>query len=120
MRVAFAGIAAVALLAATPAAPAKERIAPSEIQAGFFTGVAFTAVTPSNVKFKMVFTPDGKVMREPLGRTGFKGQGTWTLSPDGFCTTWKGSRPRCFVLIARGENKWSVMSGSSAAAEWSR
>jgi hypothetical protein len=55
-------------------------MAPSEIQATFFTGQAFTATTPSGTKFKMTFTPDGKMAREPLAERGNTSIGTWKLS----------------------------------------
>jgi hypothetical protein len=75
---------AVALVAAS-AVFAADNMAPSEIQATFFTGQAFTARTPSGAKFKMTFTPDGKMTREPLaplaqGGNASTGSGTWKLS----------------------------------------
>ncbi len=96
------------------------KLVPKDIQATFFTGAPFTAATPSNVKFKMVFTPDGKATREPIGKTGSKGQGTWKLSADGFCTAWGGGKSNCYTLIASANNKWSVMSGTTLAAVWSK
>jgi hypothetical protein len=63
-------------------------MAPTEIQKAFFTGQAFTATTPSGTKFKMTFTPDGKMTREPLAQRGNKSTGTWKLNAKGFCTTW--------------------------------
>ena len=121
MRISIAG-AVIALLVSTGiafAAPAA-RLAPKDIQTTFFTGQAFTASTPNNIKYKMVFTADGKVTREPLGKSGVKGDGTWKLSKDGFCTTWKGSKANCFHLVAGGENKWSVMKGTSLVATWTK
>ena len=53
-------------------------LAPKDIQATFFTGQPFTASTPKGVKYKMVFTADGKITREPEGRAGTKDEGTWT------------------------------------------
>ena len=124
---------AVALVA-TSAVSAAEPMAPSEIQATFFTGQAFTATTPSGTKFKMTFTPDGKMAREPLPPT-TKGNapksageplppvkgiaaksaerstastGIWKLNAKGFCTTWAHSKPRCFTIVPNGENKWSI------------
>src|SRR5215218_4314818 len=40
-------------------ADAANRMTPAEIQAGFFNGQPFTASTPSNIKFNMVFKSDG-------------------------------------------------------------
>jgi hypothetical protein len=111
-----------ATLVATSAAFAAEPMAPSEIQATFFTGQAFTATTPSGTKFKMTFTPDGKMAREPLppmakgiapksaerGTASTASTGTWKLSAKGFCTTWVHSKPRCFTITPSGENRWSV------------
>jgi hypothetical protein len=102
------------------AAPAA-KLAPSDIQATFFNGQPFTAATNSNVKFKMTFTADGKMKREPIG-PGARGEGTWKLSKDGFCTTWTGpgAKANCFTLAAAGDNKWSVLRGSTVMATWSK
>jgi hypothetical protein len=116
-------IAAAVLIAgptAATAAPAPARLAPADIQKSFFTGEPFTAATPGGIAFKMVFMPNGKVSREPVGKSGVKGDGTWKLDKDGFCTTWKGSKSNCFVLVLTGDNKWSVMKGSAVVAVWSK
>src|SRR5262245_23891915 len=133
MRISIAGASAALLggtallamaslgAAAPKAAPPAGRLAPKDIQDTFFTGQAFTAATPSNVKFKMLFMPDGKVVREPVARTGgAKGEGTWALNQDGFCTTWKGSRQNCFRVVPAGDNKWSVMKGTTLVATWTK
>jgi hypothetical protein len=120
MRATIAGVAAGALATAVVPGLAAGRLAPSEIQATFFNGQSFTSSTPSNIKFTMVFTPDGKVSRQPLGNAGLKGEGTWKLDKDGFCTTWKGSRANCFIVSATGENKWTVMKGPTTMAVWSK
>jgi hypothetical protein len=75
------------VLFGTSAVLAEEPLAPSEIQTTFFTGQAFTATTPSGTKFKMTFTPDGKMTREPLAQRGNESTGTWKLNAKGFCTT---------------------------------
>ena len=115
----IAGLAAAALLAGN--AWALTKLTPKEIQDTFFTGESFVSSTPSNIKFKMVFTPDGKVTREPVSKTGgAKGEGTWKLTNDGFCTTWKGSKANCFRVISAGDNKWSVMKGTTVVATWTK
>ncbi len=100
------------------AAPAA-KLSPNDIQATFFNGQPFIASTPSNVKFKMTFTADGKMKREPVG-AGSKGEGTWKLSKDGFCSAWKGAKDNCFTVVSVGENKWSVLKGSTIMATWSK
>jgi hypothetical protein len=110
--------AVIAVASATTAVAAV--LAPNEIQETFFNGQPFTSSTPANVKFKMVFTPDGKMTREPLAKVGAKGEGTWKLTKEGFCTTWKGSKANCFRLLTSGENKWSVVKGTTAVATWSK
>ena len=57
-------------IAAANAAPAPTRLAPADIQKTFFNGQTFTSSTPSNIQFKMTFTEDGKVVREPVGKSG--------------------------------------------------
>jgi hypothetical protein len=103
-----------------PAKPSAKRLTPEEIKAAFFDGKPFTASTPAGVKYKMTFTPDGKMTREPETKSAQKGEGTWSLSKDGFCTAWKGSAQNCYRLFASGDNQWSVSNGSSALATWSR
>jgi hypothetical protein len=105
--------------ATAPATPPPVKLAPADIQATFFNGQPFTATTPSSLKFKMTFTADGKMKRQPIG-TGSKGEGTWKLSKDGFCTAWKGSQDHCFTVAKAGDNKWSVLKGSTIMATWSK
>jgi hypothetical protein len=119
MRAAIVAVT-VTVLSGAATVFAATRLAPNEIQATFFNGQAFTSSTPSNIKFKMVFMPDGKVTREPLGKSGIKGDGTWKLSKDGFCTTWKGSKANCFTVVSSGQNKWSVMRGTAPIAYWNK
>jgi hypothetical protein len=113
---------AAALIVAVPAlaAPPATKLAPNDIQTTFFNGQPFTAATNTNVKFKMTFTPDGKMTRVPAGGGGAKGEGTWKLSTDGFCTTWKGAGVNCFTVVSAGANKWSVLKGSTILATWSK
>ena len=123
MRMILSNVVAGPLLAGMFAAAAvgapATRLAPGEIQATFFNGQPFTASTPSNLKFKMTFTADGKMKREPM-RGGSKGEGTWKLSKDGFCTAWKGAKDNCFTVVSVGANQWSVLKGSTIMATWSK
>jgi len=110
---------ASAIAAPAPAKPAATKLAPADIQNTFFDGKPFTATTPSNLRFKMTFTADGKMKRQPIG-TGSRGEGTWKLSKDGFCTSWKGGKDSCFTVVSAGDNKWSVLKGSTIMATWSK
>src|SRR6202049_3322069 len=102
MRLRIAG-AARALLAGAGTACAAP-LAPADVQTTFFNGQPFTSSTPQNIKFTMVFTADGKMTRKPLGKAGAKGEGTWKLSNDGFCTTWNNATTsNCFNLVASGD-----------------
>ncbi len=112
------GVLSVLLANSVFAAPAV-KLAPNDIQATFFNGQPFTASTPGGTKFKMTFTADGKMKREPFG-TGTRGEGTWKLSKDGFCTTWNGAKANCFTIVSAGESKWSVLKGSTIMATWSK
>jgi hypothetical protein len=114
------GVAAAALVVPLTAngLTAADKLAPNDIQSTFFNGQPFTASTQSNLKFKMTFTANGKMKRQPIG-TGAKGEGTWKLSQDGFCTTWGGATiANCFTVVSAGDNKWSVMKGSTLQATW--
>ena len=114
------GAALVVLLAQPILAAPVARLTAEEIKATFFTGQPFVAATPSNIKFRMTFLADGKMKREPSGGGGAKGEGTWTLSKDGFCTAWKGGKASCFTVVGAGDNKWSVLRGSTIMATWSK
>ena len=118
MRATLPGVA-IALLA-LDVAFAASKLTPKEIQTEFFDGKTFTAATTSGTKFKMTFTADGKITREPQDRAGAKGEGTWKLSKDGFCTSWKGSAAICYTLVNVDKNKWSVVKGATTVAVWSK
>ncbi len=106
----------VFILFGAGAAFAAEPMAPNDIRATFFTGEPFTAVTLSGTKFKMTFTLDGKMTREPVEQPGDKNAGTWKLNAKGFCTTWAHSKPNCFTIVPSGENKWSVQKVATTIA----
>jgi hypothetical protein len=115
------GVASLIGLTTFAFAAPPTKLAPSDIQTAFFNGQPFTAATTSNVKFKMTFTADGKMKREPAGGGGgSKGEGTWKLSKDGFCTTWKNAGANCFTVVSAGDNKWSVLKGSTIMATWTK
>jgi hypothetical protein len=79
---------------------------------------------PSGAKFKMVFTADGKMTREPLEKSGNGSAGTWKLNAKGFCTAWNHAKPNCFTVVPSGENKWSVQkiatTIATTVAVWSK
>ncbi len=110
---------AFAILTASAFAAPGAKLAPNDIQSTFFNGQPFTAATPSNLKYKMTFMADGKMRRQPASG-GTVGEGTWKLSKDGFCTTWTGSKANCFTVVSAGDNKWSVLKGSTIIATWSK
>src|SRR5215831_12250298 len=105
MRAAF--MAAVAIVAITAPAFAAA-LTPNEIQTTFFTGQPFTASAP-NIKYKMTFSADGKMSREPIGAGGSKSEGTW-----------KGSKANCYRVLTAGDNKWSVTKGTTVVATWTK
>jgi hypothetical protein len=113
------GTALVVLVTAPLFAEPAAKLTPEQIQTTFFNGQSFTASTTSNVKYKMTFMADGKMRREPTSG-GTRGEGTWKLSKDGFCTTWTGAKANCFSIVAAGDNKWSVLKGSTIMATWSK
>ena len=89
IRIAGAACALSCVFSAGAGVAVAAPLAPADVQSTFFNGQPFTSSTPQNIKFTMVFTADGKMTREPLGKSGVKGEGTWKLSKDGFGTTWK-------------------------------
>src|SRR5262249_43409479 len=131
MRVRIAGASLALLLSVglVIAAPVG-RLAPKDVETTFFNGKPVTASTPSNVKFRMAFKPDGTMTRASLGRHAAKAlkakgavitEGTWKPSADGFCSTSKGSpRENCYRVHENGANRWAIVSGSQAVAYWSK
>lgn len=111
---------AVCLILSQRIAFAADPMAPSDIQTTFFTGQAFTAATPSGTQYKMTFSPDGKMIREPLGISGYKAVGTWKLNSTGYCTSWKRAKAICFTVIPSGESKWSVKKDATTIAVWTK
>src|SRR3954469_18648658 len=73
MRAVLTGFAVAALVSSAGFAATK--LAPKEIQTEFFDGKPFAAATTSGTKFKLTFSPDGKVTREPQDKAGQKGRG---------------------------------------------
>jgi hypothetical protein len=112
--------AAACILIAQSAAFAADPMAPNDIQSTFFNGQTFSASTPAGIQYKMTFAPDGKMTREPVGKAGYKNNGTWKLDAKGFCTSWKKGRATCYTVIPSGENKWSVKQGGTVIATWTK
>ncbi len=73
MRVWIAGIVVCAVLP-SGAATAATKLSPAEIESTFFNGAEFTAATPSGIRFKMIFTADGRARRAWLPPTRTRGQ----------------------------------------------
>jgi hypothetical protein len=112
--------AVVCLLLTGGVAVAAPNMAPSDIKAAFFNGQPFTAATPGGTQFKMTFTPDGKMTREPVTQSGYKSTGTWKLDAKGYCTIWQNAQRTCFTVVPNGDNKWSIQKGASVIARWSK
>jgi len=106
----------VVMLFRANAAWAAEPLSPADIRTTFFSGQPFTAASPSGAKFKMTFTPDGKITREPVEQSGTKSAGTWKLNAKGFCTAWGHAAPHCFTVVPSGENKWLVQKTATTIA----
>jgi hypothetical protein len=118
MREGPCAVACILLVAS--AVFAGEPMAPSDIKTTFFNGQPFTASTPSGTQFKMIFTSDGKMTREPLTHAGYKNYGTWKLDAKGFCTTWQNAKRTCFTVVPNGQNKWSVQKGAKVITTWTK
>jgi hypothetical protein len=95
---------------------AAESMSPADIRTTFFTGEPVTATSPSGTKFKMTFTPDGKMSREPFDQSGAKSVGTWKLNAKGFCTSWGRAAANCFTVAPNGQNKWIVQKTATTIA----
>ena len=117
-------LAIASFLFSVCAAVAGQPMAPADIRATFFNGQPFVAAAPAGNKFKMTFTLDGKMTREPLGQSGKPISGTWKLTAKGFCTSWEHAQSNCFTLVPIGQNRWSVQKIATtiavSVATWSK
>ena len=113
MRAAVAGVVACMagawFFAGSAVGAPAGKLAPNDIKATFFNGQPFIAATTSNIKFKMTFSADGKMKRVPASG-GARGEGTWKLSKDGFCSSWKGAKEN---LLHRGRRRRQQMVGDA-------
>ena len=106
-------ISACAAFAAGP-------MAPNYIQATFFKRETVYRVNYEWHAYQTHSAPDGKMTREPRGKSGKKNSGTWKLDTQGSCTTWKRAETNCYTIVPSGKNKWSVQKGSTALAVWTK
>lgn len=100
-----------------------EKIPGDEIKATWFDGKPIVATGPDGKSYQMIFTPDGKASRTPIGPkkprtvTGF-----WRVIAEGYCSRWTGtSRERCFNLRKSPDGSETVVRfGLQVAATWKR
>jgi hypothetical protein len=112
----------IAAIFLTPLPLHAQALDANAIKANFFNGQPFIASSPTRQRYTMVFTPDGKATREPLGKAGDKVDGKWKVVKEGFCTQWKDGPFNCYRLVPStiAEGKWAVMKGATTVASWSR
>ncbi len=117
-------LAVLSILLTGSAAFATEPMAPSDIKATFFNGQSFTASTPGGTKFKMTFTSDGKMTREPFARSGSKDTGTWELMRRAFARPGNTRSPVASLSFRRartnGQFKKSATTIAITVAVWSK
>jgi hypothetical protein len=116
-------LASLALLPFLHSPAQSQAMTGDAIKSLFFTGKPFVANSTTRQRFTMVFTPDGKASREPVGKPEQKVAGTWKVVKEGFCTSWKqGQQATCYRLVPNSliENKWSVMKGAVTIASWTK
>jgi len=106
MRTKFLVVAGAVLF--TSAAFAAEPMVPSDIQAIFFKGQPFTASTTSGIQFKITFTPDGQMTRQPRGKSGKRARALGNLTAQGFAG----------LVVSSGKNKCSIQKGFTTIAVW--
>jgi hypothetical protein len=115
--------------AAAPAAPTRTASLPppkvgkmtgDQVKQHFFNGEQFWSSTPQGVKYRMMFSSDGKMSREPLGKAGAKASGQWQVQKDGFCTQWGNASPNCYGLIYGNDGRYNIMKGTTVVGYWSK
>ena len=92
-----------------------QSVTPKEIQ-DTWVGKTITTSTGTGRTFTMKFVADGSIS---IAGDAFADTGTWRLSSDGYCVTWKQIRAgteRCFTVtrFRNGEIKVSNPDGSAS------
>ena len=99
-------------------------MAPADIPAAFLNGQPFVAAALAGNKFKMTFTPDGKITREPLGQSGKPISGTLEAQCQGFLHELGTRTVQLFHSVPIGQNRWSVQKVATtisvSVATWSK
>ena len=67
----------------------------------------------------MTFTPDGKMKRAPIG-SGRQGRRHLEAVEGRLLHHLEGRQANCFTVVSAGDNKWSVLKGSTIMATWSK
>lgn len=126
-----------ALLVATAVSPASaqpkppptdfsglpEKMSGEEIKATWFDGRPVIAIGPDGSRYQLVFTPDGKSTRTPIGpKKPRTVGGFWRVIAEGYCSRWAGSnRERCFNVRPSPDGTETVVRfGLQAAGTWKR
>jgi hypothetical protein len=120
---AFMALLALAILPMLSAPAQSQALSGDAIKTNFFNGKPFVATSTTRQRFTMIFTPDGKATREPLGKPAERSNGTWKIVKEGFCTSWKQGAPAtCYRLVPNTsvDNRWSVMKGAVTIASWAK
>lgn len=100
-----------------------EKIPGEEIKATWFDGKPIIATGPDGSRYQMVFTPDGKASRTPIGPKKPKTvNGFWRVIAEGYCSRWAGNnREKCFNLRKSPDGSETVVRfGLQVAATWMR
>jgi hypothetical protein len=95
--------------------------------AEFLNGVPFVAVLSTEssragygaLKFRMIFSPNGTMTREPISG-GHSGQGTWRMLGNDICMAWKGASEYCYSFQKVAESRVEILRDSTTQAVWMR
>lgn len=114
MRLLRTAVSALFLIAVIPAVAQERPVAPKEIQ-DTWVGKTLHGTTANGAPATLKLQADGSASVS-AGRT--DDTGTWRLSENGYCTTWKHIRAgqeRCFT-VTRSDSKMTVLNPDSSVS----
>lgn len=115
MRRQALSVAAIAVLGVLPVIAFGQTLGPKEIQEAW-VGKTLNGTTGAGRSFVMKFSPDGTI---EISGDAANDTGTWRLSDNGYCATWKQIRAgteRCFTVLRYGNGEMRVNNPDGSVA----
>jgi hypothetical protein len=96
-----------------PPPPAIGKLAPSDVQTAFGTGVAFTEAVVGGKTYMVTFNADGSATRTPMGSKTAE-TGSWRAADPGYCAKWgTTTTEQCYTVNKTAATTYDVLDNKS-------